>query len=64
MKKTNRMAQITQRMYGCTDKIVRRVWTDGGEEFVRVNGEWFNLWNVYGQSRYHTIETWHEPVGK
>lgn len=45
-KKSRRMATI----YDGHSHIERRVWMDkehyGVNEYVRINGEWFNLWEL------------------
>lgn len=63
IKRTDRKAQITQTMFGRTDRIFRRIWlnTETNEEVVKVCGCWIPL-DTYYKSRHHEVDTWYEPV--
>lgn len=68
MKKTDRMAQMTEWQFrghrGTHTTIERRIYADGnGIEYVKVNGGWFEL-SGYQNSEWHQVETWHKPAGR
>ena len=61
-RKTERKATIIQKIPGCRCAIDRRIYQDGdGREFVKVNGDWFDLDWYDNDSRYEVDRYW---VGK
>lgn len=63
IKRTDRKVQITQTLWGRTERIVRRVWlnTETNEEVIKVAGGWIPLTAFY-RSKNHEVDTWYEPV--
>lgn len=61
MKKTDLMAHITQ-----TDGYwyERRVYTDGIRNYIKVNGEYFDLYDLEKYSHVASVETFYIPVGR
>ncbi len=63
MIKTEYKATIIQHLCGCNDRIERRVYEDeNGNEMVRVNGEWWDLWKDYGRrSNIYEVFRYYDP---
>ncbi len=60
--KTERKATIIQKIPGCRCFIDRRIYQDDkGREFVKVNGDWFDLDWYDNDNRYEVDRYW---VGK
>ena len=61
MKKTDLMAHVTQ-----TDGYwyERRVYTDGIRNYIKVNGEYQDLYDFEKRSYIESIETFYSPVGR
>jgi hypothetical protein len=60
--KTERKATIIQNIPGCRCVIDRRIYEDNlGREFVKVNGDWFDLDWYDNDNRYEVQRYW---VGK